>query len=484
MPQNVIWSPQPGPQEALVACPVFEVFFGGARGGGKTDGSLGDWLEHSNTWKNHASGVFFRRTSVQLDEVIARSHEIFAPIGAKFNVQKSNWIMPGGARLKFRYLERDSDAANYQGHSYTRVYIEEATNFPSPAPINKLRATLRSAHGVPVALRLTGNPGGPGHNWVFERYIKPNPRGWQVLVEEIPTMGGRVQKMERMFIPSKLIDNKLLLQNGDQYIAQLRQSGSDALVRAWLDGDWNVVDGAFFDTYSDGRHVLWEPDWTPRIPRMAHRFRSMDWGYAKPFAVYWFVVSDGTWGLPADALLVYREWYGWNGKADTGLRMEADLVGRGILERERADGVQFGHCDPSMFIRDGGPSIAESMMVVGCMWARGDNRRQPGWQEVRRRLRPINEAPMLYFLSNCQQLIRTIKTVQHDETNVEDLDTDGEDHAVDALRYGCMARPYRIDSMPAPPVPLQYPRLPGQMTIFDILEQNKRQLRDEREEIS
>ena len=203
---------------------------------------------------------------------------------------------------------------------------------------------------------------------------------------------------------------------------------------------------------------------------------SVPWtGLCKAFS--WFI---GLWSVMALGVYLpmpswaYREWYGWNGKADTGLRMEADLAGRGILERERADGVQFGHCDPSMFIRDGGPSIAESMMVVGWMWARGDNRRQPGWQEARRRC--VRSMKRRCFIS-CQianNCIRTIKTVQHDETNVEDLDTDGEDHAVDALRYGCMARPYPIDSMPAPPVPLQYPRLPGQMTIFDILEQNKR----------
>ena len=69
--------------------------------------------------------------------------------------------MANGARLKFVYIERDSDAEEYQGHNYTRVYVEEVTNFPSPSPIDKLRATLRSGSGVPVGMRLTGNPGGP-----------------------------------------------------------------------------------------------------------------------------------------------------------------------------------------------------------------------------------------------------------------------------------------------------------------------------------
>jgi hypothetical protein len=141
--QQVIWQPQEGPQTALIECPVFEVFYGGARGGGKTEGSIGDWLEHSSAHGAGAIGIFFRRKLVQLAEVIARTQQLFPRLGAKYNTQSKTWTMANGARLKFAYLERDSDAEEYQGHSYTRVYVEELTNFPSPGPINKLRATLR-----------------------------------------------------------------------------------------------------------------------------------------------------------------------------------------------------------------------------------------------------------------------------------------------------------------------------------------------------
>jgi len=163
---KIIWEPQEGPQTSLLECPVFEVFYGGARGGGKTESSIGDWLQHSAEYGEHAVGIFFRRKLKQLEEVIARTKMIFPKIGAKYKEQKKEWVMANGARLKFAYLERDSDAEEYQGHNYTRVYVEEVTNFPSPDPINKLRATLRSAVGVPVGMRLTGNPGGPGHTWV------------------------------------------------------------------------------------------------------------------------------------------------------------------------------------------------------------------------------------------------------------------------------------------------------------------------------
>jgi hypothetical protein len=320
--QQIIWKPQPGPQTALIACPVFEVFYGGARGGGKTESSIGDWLEHSSTYGEAAIGIFFRRKLVQLAEVIARTKQLFSKLGAKYNEQQKTWTMANGARLKFAYLEKDSDAEEYQGHSYTRVYVEEVTNFPSSGPIDKLRATLRSGAGVPVGMRLTGNPGGAGHNWVKKRYIDPAPQGYKIMTESTPIeyidpdTGEHIKQivsLSRVFIPSKIKDNALLMRNDPTYILRLRQAGSAALVKAWLEGDWNIIDGAFFDNW-DSDVICRPTDILDDIPKHALRFRSFDWGSAKPFSVGWWAVADGTWGgLPKGALLRYREWYGASG---------------------------------------------------------------------------------------------------------------------------------------------------------------------------
>ena len=121
---------------------MFEVFFGGARGGGKTDGMLGDWMASRQHVRHHASGLMLRRTRTELMDTIERSRVIYGPLKWTYNEQEKTWRDPKGARLKFAYLERDADAELYQGHSYTRLYIEEAGNFPSPAPIFKLFATL------------------------------------------------------------------------------------------------------------------------------------------------------------------------------------------------------------------------------------------------------------------------------------------------------------------------------------------------------
>lgn len=478
--QEVIWEPQPGPQTALISCPTFEVFYGGARGGGKTEASIGDWLEHSGTFGEVATGVFFRRKFKQLEEVVARTKQLFPRIGSKYNEQKAEWAMPGGARLKFRYIERDSDAQEYQGHSYTRVYVEEATNFPSPAPIDLLRGTLRSAHGVPVGMRLTGNPGGPGHHWVKARYITPDPRGYRILRDTYKGMQGEDLVLERVFIPSKISDNVLLYKNDPFYIARLRQAGSEALVRAWLEGNWDLVDGAFFDCWDENKHVLRTRDWLHKVPDHALRYRAFDWGYARPFCCGWYAVSDGTWGLPDGALLKYREWYGTNGKPNEGVKMAVDLVALGIRAREvhptkpeLAERISFGVADPSIYIRDGGPSIAETMAASGLSWRRADNKRVPGWAEVRRRLNGEGGKPLLYILDCCDDTIRTLPTLQVDQTDVEDLDTEGEDHAADETRYACMGRPW-VEYAPEHDDPFSWPKRPDELTINELIELQRR----------
>src|SRR5688500_2346231 len=113
-----IWKAQPGPQTALISCPVFEAFLGGARGGGKTDGVLGDFIRHASLYKQDAIALMVRRERTQLIETIERSRAIYTPLGWKFHEQDKMWRAPDGARLRFAYLERDADAEAYQGHSY------------------------------------------------------------------------------------------------------------------------------------------------------------------------------------------------------------------------------------------------------------------------------------------------------------------------------------------------------------------------------
>lgn len=472
--QEVIWQPQPGPQTRLVTCPVFEVFFGGARGGGKTDASIGDWLQHSNQYGVHAIGLFIRRTLTQLAEVIARTKYLFPKIGAKYNEKKAEWVMPNGARLKFAYLERDADASNYQGHNYTRIYVEEAGDFPFIDPINKLKGTLRSAVGVPCGMRLTGNPGGPGHGWLKHRYIEPCRTGYKVIteVEEIE-IDGEMRRVElsRVFIPSKVQDNKLLLRNNPSYLLQLKQTGSEQLVKAWLDGDWDAVEGAFFSEFDTNKHVL-DSDIIQYIPKKVMRFRSFDWGSSRPFSVGWWVYSDGTFGFPKDALIRYKEWYGAKGP-NIGLNMTAKEVADGIKLRQKAEIIKYGVADPAIFIQNGGPSIGQTMAKYGVAWKKADNERIPGWEQIRIRLKGIDGVPLIYFTENCVDTISIIPSLQHDKNDYEDLDTKQEDHIADEIRYACMSRPYHVRN-----IQTQYRNRDGtdyfNCTISEIVDNLKR----------
>jgi hypothetical protein len=505
---NVIAECQPGPQSLLITCPCFEVFFGGARGGGKTFGMLLEWLSHQDEWGDKASGIMVRRTFKQLEDTIKAAKALFIPLGAKWtnSVDKyATFVFPNGSEIRFRHLENDEDAENYQGHSYTRLYIEELGNFPRPEPIFKLVATLRSPYGVPCGFRATGNPGGPGHQWVKSRYITPAPLGYKVLKETYanPWTGETIIR-DRVYIPSRITDNKFL---GNDYIANLHMVGSPKLVRAWLEGDWSVVDGAFFDNFDMNRHVI-RP-----IPLSAKwlRFRAGDWGSAKPFAFGWFVsVSDPvqihlTDGrphiIPRGALIMYREWYGCQkDKYDTGLKLTVEQAADGIIAREIEEpkdlngksGIKYGVLDPACFADTGGPSIAERFGDKRIYWNRADNARVGrngrlgGWDMIRHRLDGESGSPMIYIFSTCTDTIRTLPELQHDDKHPEDIDTESEDHAADMLRYACMSRPWvkkdRTEELPpyTGAVPISTPYGPGGQVMVNLDKLFKEEERMER----
>lgn len=452
---ELAWAPQAGPQTAFVNCPLNDVVYGGARGGGKTDAALGDWALHAERYGPDAKGLMIRRTRKALESTIARAKQLYRGV-AQWQESKSRFVWRTGAVLVMNYLERDDDADQYQGHDYTRVYVEELTQFASPAPIDKLRATLRSGVGVPTGFRGTCNPGGAGHSWVKDRYIDPGP--WVVTdhVFMCPFTGREI-KTKRVFIPAKLSDNPQLLENDPTYVAQLYQSGSPQLVRAWLEGDWDIIEGAFFPEWSAAKHVI-----APfRIPEHWSRILGFDWGSAAPFAVGWWAVVSEAYQhqsglIPRGALIQYREWYGAS-SPNVGLKLTAEQVADGIKERQTpGERIALSVADPAIFAENGGPSLAERMGARGVHWSPGDNKRVAqvgavgGWDQLRGRLVGIDGRPMLYSFTTCVALNRTLPALQHDSLRPEDVDSDGEDHAPDMARYVCMSRPWTAPSPSKP----------------------------------
>jgi hypothetical protein len=456
-PNQVAWKAQPGPQlKAVQMANVPEMLYGGARGGGKTSWLLGDFAQDVPTAAGPSwHGVIFRRTYGQLEEVVRQSLEMyprwFDPDQkglVRWMAGEKMWRWANGATLKLRYLEAADDWVQYHGHQYTWIGWDELTTWPTPELYMRMKATLRSSDpNVKFKrIRSTANPGGVGHNWVKEYFrIGSFPEGSELLY---PNDGSG---MTRIFVKSKLTDNAILMAADPQYIDRLQGLGSPELIKAWVDGDWNVVQGAYFPEFRAATHVV-----APfAIPHTWTKLRCMDWGSSAPFAVYWLAVSDGKptetgRAFPKGALVCYREWYGGqlnNSGKYIGLKLTAEEVAEGIQDRQ-AQGEELNDSiiDPAAWAQNGGPSIAERMSRAtdgACTFRRGDNKRLPGWDMLRERLKGTPEGgPMIYFFDSCPNIIRTLPALQHDENKQEDVDTDGEDHGPDAIRYGCMARPW------------------------------------------
>lgn len=431
---DVVWRPQAGPQKALIDCPLTEILYGGARGGGKTDGVLGKYAIKAKQYGTGFNAVFFRKEMPQQDDLIERAKSIYMPVGARWHEQDKRFAFPDGGRVRFRPLESVQDAEKYQGQNLSDAAVEEAGNYASPAPIDMLFGALRSTAGVPIQLILTANPGGAGHHWLKHRYVDPAPLGMTVLTRKLPT--GKLHHY--CYVPSRVQNNRILLANDPGYVDRLHLVGSPELVRAWLEGDWNVIAGAYFPEFTLLRHVIEHFE----IPEGWLRFRAADWGSTRPFSIGWYAVADGSTNLPRGCLVKYREWYGAS-EPNVGLKLTAEEVGEGVALRSRGEKYAYSVIDPAAYKVDGGPSIAERMGKAGAMFTRADNSRQAGWDQLRARLKGDEEdGPMLVMFPSCIHTIRTIPALQHDKLKPEDVDSDGEDHAGDETRYACMSRPW------------------------------------------
>jgi len=445
-----VWAPQPGPQLMAAICPADIIFFGGSRGGGKTDAALGRQVAGAMKYGHKWSGLFLRKNFKHFKELRRRIDEMIInglPAKRVGGDQQTNTIkFDNGARILLTAIEREEQLEFFQGQSFTELSLEEATQFGFiNEMIDKLKACLRSPHGVPCHMFLTGNPGGPGHNAVKQRFIIPNRAG-----------GSPIPDGDEMaiFIPSNVDDNQVLCQNDPKYVNRLKSIKDPNLRAAWLVGDWDVVMGGFFDDVWDEPNNV-----VPRfsVPEHWPRLMGLDWGTAKPFSVGWYAVSGGDYipelgySLPRGSLIRYAEWYGClQDQANVGLRLNSDQVAQGILrmEYERGeDNLVFDRiADPSIFKVDDGPSIAEKFANAGVVLRRGDNRRIYGWDELRKLMAKKEQDdgshwPMFYVTTNCEAFRRTVPVLERDEKEWDDLNTEGEDHVADETRYVVMSRP-------------------------------------------
>lgn len=427
-----------------------EVLYGGAKGGGKS------FLMRVSAmrWCMEVEGIqvyLFRRTLSDL----RRNHlegpkSLMVLLGdhlksghVKFVAQHNKFEFWNGSILHLCYCESERDVENYQGAEIHVLLPDEATHY-TEYQYRYLRGQVRLA-GLKVPEKYRGrlprieagaNPGSIGHAWVKRTWITPKPalEVWRAGREE----GG----MLRQFIPARLADNPHLTADDPDYADRLRGMGNDDLVRAMLEGDWDIIAGQAFEKLRRDVHCI-DP-FTPPDDWLC--FGSLDWGSSRPFSFGLWTVANGN-ALPdgrlyrRGAIIRWKERYGWNEKPNEGLRMEVKEVAEEIKRCIGDRRLAYTIADPSMWKVDGGPSHAETMMRYGVMLRQADNSRHAGYLEVRNRIAGDADGPMLYATRNCHDgFWRTMPDLVMDSADTEDVDTDNEDHCYDDARYACMSR--------------------------------------------
>jgi hypothetical protein len=417
-----------------------EALYGGAAGGGKSKAlvmeALLRCLEHPGT-----VAYLFRRSYGELEDTLVAEALASAPAQlCTYKASKHDMELVNGSVLRFRHCLNESDRFLYQGAEIHWLFIDEVTHFTKPMyDFLKSRLRAKASLGIRPIVRCAGNPGGLGHAWVRERFVDCGRAG-EVHVERVHSEAlGATEEHTIQYIPARATDNPYI---GREYIFELERKPK-ALRDALLLGKWDAFEGQAFDEwrdepdhYGDRRftHVV-EPF---AIPEEWPRYRSFDFGYAKPFSVGWWACG------PDGEVVRYREWYGAKG-ANVGLRLDAHSIAKGIrrAEEEHEAGLLVrGIADPSIWDASRGESIAEQMEREGVYFQPGDNARLAGKMQLHSRLRFDEEGRAgLMVFRTCRDFLRTVPALCADTVQVEDVDTRGEDHIYDETRYFLMERP-------------------------------------------
>lgn len=501
--RNVIWKPLEGSQEKAVTCPCNHILYEGTRGPGKTDAQLMYFrarvgMGYGHFWR----GVILDREYKNLDDLIGKSKRWFSQLPVRgqlprfLNSAKDlKWIWPTGEELWFRTMKTDDDYWRFHGQEFPYIGWNELTKYanstlydsmmscnrssflPSEHSPKVNREILRLLPEMPLTVFSTTNPYGVGHTWVKNRFIDPAEAG-EVVKIEADVFNPRTQTREpvvktqvRLFGSYK--ENKYL---SPEYVLELENITDDNKRRAWLWGDWDITSGGMFDdVWSSQFNVV-----TPfELPLQWRLFRSFDWGSSKPFSVGWWAESDG-----CDVVIngkhqstvngdLYRigEWYGWDGNPNTGTKMLATQIAKGIVERELLLGIhermQPGPADNSINDTQNGMCIATDMakpVQVNGLFYKGvtftasnksPGSRKNGWERMRNAMynaQPSEsggprENPGLFIFRTCQDgFIRTVPGISRSLADLDDVDTDSEDHTADESRYVILSFVSRFQS--------------------------------------
>ncbi len=342
--ESVLWAPQPGPQTRVMLLKDFEIFFGGAKGGGKSHCIIG-WLLAGNPWVpiekatpldisyincSDYRALVLRKNLGDLDSWIAEAYKVYIKLGARYTQKPNEFCFPSGAKVILGHLDDEHAVDKYFGNVVHRAAVDELTFIASLTSYMKLKSCVRSnVKGIRPQILTTGNPGGPGTGWVLDRFVEPLdaegrtiPPGTSIITKSWNPFLNREVEMSRIFIPSKLKDNPKMLETDPLYYNNLMDL-PEAQRAAYLDGDWHSLSGPFFSDfrpfYREGEppealHVI--PTGSQGLEKWLPVVGSCDWGFGHHFAVY------GAKKCVNGQLITHREMIGKGvGSVDLGNRI-------------------------------------------------------------------------------------------------------------------------------------------------------------------
>jgi phage terminase large subunit len=406
---------------------------GGARGPGKSHGVFAQVAIDDCQRVPNLKFLFLRQTGKaaqeSFEDLIARV--LMGKVG--YDYKQSTLRFPNGSRIMLGGFYNEKDIDQYIGIEYDGIAIEELNQL-TDKKIDKLLGSMRtSKDNWRPRLYASFNPGGIGHQFVKDTFVKPFRNR---------------EEFDTRYVPSTYKQNPYLNKEYIDYLQKLK----GALGVAWREGDFDIFEGQYFAEYRYEIHVC-EPF---TLPREWPRYICGDYGYAKPSAVYWYAVNQD------EQIFVYRELYQTNLTYGQLAKKIVEITGKD--EKKLIRSCTF---DPAIKIRSkhtgisGQEEMGNSLTVLA-----GDNDRIAGWNRFHEYLAPYTgpdgkRTAKLQIFRTCQHLIETIPLMIFDETIPEDLNTDLEDHAVDSIRYGLMSRPYPqkqprpVDLSTLPPATLQ-----------------------------
>jgi len=449
MESKVIWRPQPK-QAEFMARTEYEVLYGGAAGGGKSDALICEALRQVNIPCYRA--IIFRDTVPQLEGLISRSQEIYSQAfpKAKYNDNKKVWLFPSGAKIFFGYMQRENDKYNYHGKAYDFIGFDEVTHFTYTQYMFLLSRNRPMGQGTRVYVRATANPDGKGLGWVKQRFITPAPPKTPIKDEYTvykPDGSTMTMARNRIFIPSSVFDNQELLKNDPNYLATLA-SLPEAERNALLYGSWDSFSGQVFTEWKNDPAHYDDRRWTHvinpfKIPGHWRIYQGFDFGYAKPSASVYFAVDE------KGKLYQIGEYYFCTETANTGTQEDPVTQAHHLRQYEEEHELLKGKtihriADPAIFDESRGESVARMMERSPnfLYFEKGDHKRLPGKMQYHYRFAFDDEGDCMYQIFNtCKGTIRTLPNLVYSTTHFEDIDTEQEDHLYDAIRYVLMEHP-------------------------------------------